>query len=198
METTLAIFARRSIRKFAATPIPHDAIREILLSATQAPSAKNRQPWRFVVVENAAKTEMLQAMKKGFQREAQSPQLPDSAHYLTGAQHTLSIMAQAPVTVFVINPLSTMDAFPNSWESRFYDAANIQSVGACIQNMLLKATDMGYGSLWICDIFFAYEDICRWLGTQEQVVAAISFGVPAESPHARPRKDLDDLIQWRD
>lgn len=63
--------------------------------------------------------------------------------------------------------------------------------------MLLAATEKGIGSLWICDLFFAYAELCEWLGGDGQLVAAIAFGYPKESPGQRPRKRLEDIAQWR-
>jgi len=177
--------------------MPHDDIEKIILAGMQAPSPKNRQPWRFVVVEGSAKTDMISAMNKGLEREATSSKLPESSIHIAGAKYTTSIMEQAPVTIFIVNPLNTMERFPIDWETRFGDISNVQSVGACIQNMLLAATDLGYGSLWINDIYFAYEEIGRWLNTNEQIVAAISFGIPAENPSARPRKKTADVVEWK-
>ncbi|MGF7145134.1 nitroreductase [Anaerotaenia torta] len=197
METITAINDRRSIRKYNTAMIPHKAIETIIDAGMRAPSAKNRQPWRFVVVEGNAKDDMLKAMQNGLKRQEEDPVLPQSINYISGARHTLSIMEQAPVTIFVINPLNRMDHFPQDWETRFYEAANLQSVGACIQNMLLAGVDLGYGSLWICDIYFAYEEIAKWLHTGEQIVAAVSFGIPEEKPNARPRNNMADLVEWK-
>lgn len=197
MNVLTAICERRSIRKYDDAPISHDDIEGIILAGMQAPSGKNRQPWRFVVVEGNSKTGMLKAMNKGLEREMRKPKLPKSAKYIDGAKHTLSIMEQAPVTIFIINPLNSMDGFPIDWESHFYEICNIQSVGACIQNMLLAAVGMGFGSLWNNDIYFAYDEIAEWLNTREQIVAAVSFGIPAENPSARPRNNIVDLIEWK-
>ena len=198
METITAINSRRSIRKYQTMLISHDDIEKIILAGMQAPSAKNRQPWRFIVVEGNAKTDMLNAMNKGLERETRMPKLPESARYISGAKNTVSIMEQAPLTIFIVNPLNTMNVFPTDWESRFYEIANVQSVGACIQNMLLAAVDLGFGSLWNCDIYFAYDEISEWLNTSEQIVAAVSFGIPAENPYARPRNNIADLVEWKD
>jgi len=86
METIIAINSRRSIRKYQTTLIPHDDIEKINLAGMQAPSAKNRQPWRFIVVEGNAKTDMLNAMNKGLERETLMPKLPESARYISGAK----------------------------------------------------------------------------------------------------------------
>jgi nitroreductase len=53
MEVLEAIETRRSIRKYKPEPIPDSDLKKILEAARLAPSAGNRQPWRFVVVRDA-------------------------------------------------------------------------------------------------------------------------------------------------
>lgn len=195
MELTQAIQERRSIRKYAETPLSQNLIERVIQAGLYAPSAKNRQPWRFVVVQEAAKAEMLNCMQRGLQRELASPILPQSKHYLAGAKHTASIMEQAPVTIFVINPLNDMAC--HDFEARIYDLANVQAVGACIQNILLAAVDSGLGGLWNCDIFFAYPELNKWLGGSGQMVAAVCLGIPGEKPSARTRYAINDVVEWR-
>ena len=60
-----AVTARRSIRKYKSDEVPLPYIEEILKAGTLAPSSKNRQPWRFTVVQGKAKKEMLSAMERG-------------------------------------------------------------------------------------------------------------------------------------
>jgi len=192
-----AIYDRRSIRKYQSTAISRESIEKIIQAGMQAPSPKNRQPWRFVVIEGAAKNGMIEAMNKGLERELRQPSLPKSKQYIAGTRHTISIMEQTPVTIFIINPCNTMLDYQKDWETHIYEAANLQAVGACIQNMLLTATELEIGSLWNCDIYFAYEELLKWLDTKEQIVAAVSFGIPDEHPEARPRKDIDELMEWR-
>lgn len=196
MELEQAIQGRRSIRQFQGAPLPKETIEQVLRAGIAAPSAKNRQPWRFVVVQGGAKAAMMDIIHKGLAREQAAPLLPGSAHHLAGARHSAAIMGQAPVTVFILNPLNEM-AGPEDFEGRVYELANLQSVGACIQNMLLAATGLGLGGLWICDIFFAYTELREWLGGSGQLVAAISLGLPAEAPPARPRRTLDEVTEWR-
>lgn len=184
MELFKAIEKRRSIRKFTDEIVPKETVEKIINAGLQAPSSKNRQPWRFVAVSGDAKAGMLEAMNAGLHREEMGDsELPGSRQYLEGAKHTMSIMQAAPVTIFIINPLGRVRCIPSNAEEQFYELANVQSVGAAIQNMLLAATDTGLGSLWNCDIYFAYKEICNWLETNEQVIAAISIGFNAEDPN---------------
>lgn len=189
MNTLDAIAARRSIRKFKNTPLPEELLQKILLAGTQAPSGKNRQPWRFVVVKEEKRAEMLRIFRQGIN------------HARTGGEDigsspwSANVMEQAPITVFVINPEGQPPWLAHSIDQNFSDVVDIQSIGAAIQNMLLAAQDLGIGSLWICDVFYAYEDLMKWLGEKGELIAAVSFGYADESPAARPRKPLSEIVR---
>lgn len=78
-------------------------------------------------------------------------------------------MEQAPITVFVFNTQKNHFWDETSIENKIFDIVNIQSIKASIENMLLAATDLGIGSLWICDVFFAYREICQWLNEKKSI-----------------------------
>ena len=65
MNTLDAIAARRSIRRFKDAPIPDEVLQAVLTAATQAPSGRNRQPWRFIVVQGEKRAEMVRVMREG-------------------------------------------------------------------------------------------------------------------------------------
>ncbi|MCU0522219.1 MAG: nitroreductase family protein [Anaerolineae bacterium] len=186
-----AIAQRRSIRRYKEQPVSEEDIRAVLHAATLAPSGKNRQPWRFVVVHGEARrAEMVAVMRQGIAKlEAQGVD-PGSSKRSAG------IMARAPVTVFVFNQDATYADLNRSYSDRLFDIVAIQSIGAAIQNMLLAATDRGLGTLWICDVFYAIEELCGWLGEDHVMVAAVALGHPDEAPGARPRKSSDEVTRW--
>lgn len=192
-----AITDRRSIRKYRDTPVQRQMVEEILRAGMLAPSSKNRQPWRFIVAEGRAKAQSLAAMERGLEREKKQPLLPQSAQHLEAARHTLRIMEQAPVVIFVVNPLGIGMNRSLTVEERVYELCNAQSIGAALENMSLTAFDLGLGSLWICDTYFAQEELMGWLGAEGELAAAMAVGYAAESPQARPRKKLEDAVEWR-
>ncbi|MEG8947932.1 nitroreductase family protein [Rosettibacter firmus] len=55
METLEAIFTRRSIRKFKNKEIPEELVIKLLQAAMYAPSARNTQPWHFIVINDRKK-----------------------------------------------------------------------------------------------------------------------------------------------
>lgn len=169
-----AIAARRSIRKFKSTPVP----RHIVVTTCQA------------------KEEALSAMEQGLRREAQQPLLPESAQYIAGACNTLAIMRQAPVIIFVVNTLGLDLLTPQNAENRVFEICNAQSIGAAVENMSLAAVEAGLGSLWICDTYFAQQELCKWLGGE--LAAAFALGYADEEPAPRPRKSWSETVEWRE
>jgi len=191
------IMERRSIRKFSSQPIDKIDILHIIESGTKAPSAKNRQPWKFIDVQGNAKEKMLQAFYNGVQREENGTAcLPGSVQFISGARYTIEIMKQAPVIIFVLNTMGKNMFSSMTDEDRVFEVCNIQSVSAAIQNMLLAATERKIGSLWICDIYFAYQELCKWLDHDGELLAAIALGYPEEQPKPRPRKKIEEVVEW--
>ena len=188
MNTLEAIHARRSIRQFTDESVPRESIAQILEAGRQAPSGKNRQPWHFVVAQGAKKTEAVEVMWRALlRREEQGAELGSS-------NRTAGYMEQAPVIVFVFwsGPEENTLGLP----SEFWTIAYVSSIGAAIQNMLLAACDLGLGTLWICDVFYAYDELRQWLGRQDQMIAAIAIGYPDECPAPRPRKPIEEIVTW--
>lgn len=190
MNTLEAIEQRRSIRKFKDTPLSDDQIKTILQAAIQAPSGKNRQPWRFIVVKEDKRPDMVRLMREGIAA------IKARGNEVGSAGWTANVMEHAPVTVFIFNPDGVHPWLLRPIDQMFREVVDIQSIGAAIQNMLLAAQDLGLGSLWICDVFSAYEELRTWLGEESQMIAAVSFGYPNEQPAARPRKSIDEVTRW--
>jgi nitroreductase len=190
MKTLTAINQRRSIRKFKETSVPEEMIQQILLAATQAPSGKNKQPWKFVVVQGEKRDEMIKVMQSELDKFAERGENTGSAKW------TLGIMAQAPVTVFIFNPHGIHPWETHSVDQNFSHLVDLQSIGAAIQNMCLAALDLGLGTLWIADVLYAYESLCKFLEMDCQMVAALAIGFPDEQPNARKRKSVDEVTRW--
>jgi nitroreductase len=197
MELMDAISTRRSIRKFINKDIDKNILSHILNAGIYAPSPKNIQPWRFVVITNKSKPEMIKTIKTGFDSVLSTyGLLINSKNFLSSFENTLEIMEEAPVTIFVIN---TENKFlcKQTPVRKFLEMANILSIGAAIENMLLASLEYGIGGLWMSDIYYTHREIGEWLGTDRQIVAAITLGYPAENPPPGTRKELGDLVEWK-
>lgn len=192
-----AIRDRRSVRCFLDRPVSKEIIQEILLAGTLAPSSKNRQPWRFIVTAGQEKGSLLSAMERGLERERLSPLLSGSIPHLSGAKRSLAIMAEAPVVILAMDPLGLSLERSLTPEERVYEICNAQSLGAAMENMSLTAVELGLGSLWIADTYFAYQELTEWAGGPGALFAALALGYPGETPPPRPRKPLDEVTEWR-
>ena len=191
MDTLTAIAARRSIRRFRPDPIPREVIERLLAATVQAPSAKNVQPWRFVVLEGGHHRQLAQLMLD------QAAVLKAHNWHIGSLEGTARAMLTAPLTILILNVLP-----PERMEKGFHDAWDfvmLQSTGGAIQTMLLAATELGLGSLWICDVLFAADEVMHWLGrTGEVLVAAVTLGYADESPGPRPRRPWQEVTEWRE
>lgn len=140
-----AIYNRRSIRKFSSRPIDERDLLELMDGTARAPSSKNSQPWKYVIVTGNSKHEMLDAYRRGLAREGARDDCPPQwKQYLAAAAHTGDIMEQAPVTVLAVNPLGRGMDTPQTLEERVLEICSIQSISASIQNLLLAAVALGY------------------------------------------------------
>lgn len=192
MNTFEVIEVRKSIRKFKSDPVLKEILEKVLKAATLAPSGKNKQPWKFYVVRGDKRAEMIAEMQKGMDR------LEGQGINTGSARYSIRVLAEAPVTVFIFNPTGKHPLLKRDTLEIYSDVVDIQSIGAAIQNMLLAATDLGLGSLWICDVFFGYEELCDWLGEKGQMIAAVSLGYSDQKPRPRPRKPVDEVTVYID
>lgn len=185
METMEAIRARRSIRRFRSDVVPRELLTSVLEAACMAPSAKNLQPWRFFVIEGPMRLQLVAVVREGLRssRGARSSRADLAA--------TLRAMEEAPIVLLVF--MKAVDA-PAGRSSR---TADLQSMGACLQNLQLAAIDQGLGALWICDILDAYDAVHRFAGQPEELVAAVALGYAAEAPARRSLRPLDSFVRWR-
>lgn len=190
MDVFSAIQQRQSIRKFKGEKIPRDLLEKILKAATLAPSGKNKQPWKFYIVRGDKREKMVEEMQKGMRR------LEELGINTGSARYTVRVLEQAPVTIFIFNPTSKHPLKKRDTLETYQDIVDIQSIGAAIQNMCLTAVSLGLGSLWICDVFFGYEELCEWLGERGEMVAALSLGYPDHSPVKRPRKSISEVSEY--
>lgn len=83
-------------------------------------------------------------------------------------------------------------------DDRFTEMNDLLSIGASIENMLLKADELNIGTLWIGNTCFAYQELMEYIGATEELVGAIALGYKAETPAMRPRKRLEDIVEYYD
>lgn len=193
-----SISNRRSIRKYIDRLVSRDDIEQLIMAGSAAPSAKNRQPWKYIAFVSDKRNELLDVMEKGLRKEQNEHLLlPDSAYGLPDAFNTLKVMRTAPVIIVIINTNGVSPFKMINSDERVAEICDTLSIGASVENILLKATELGLGALWIANTCFAYNELVEWIGNEGQLVGAVALGYADEAPPPRPRKQIKDILEYR-
>jgi nitroreductase len=187
MNATLqTIHDRKSIRRFADRDVPDDILTALLDAANRAPSAHNRQSWRFLVIRGGMKTALTELAVK---RAADFPR-PASVLLRMAARS----IQTAPVIVAVANTGDLIrhggELFKLDLEEArdFFRTMEIQSSAAAVENLLLAATSLDLATVWLGILFLIKDDVLRLLGEpQGEFMAVVPIGYPS-GPTSRPKK----------
>ena len=192
--------SRRSIRRFKPDPVPDSVIRDILHTATFAPSAHNRQPWRFIVLTDpAAKTRLAESMAADFQRDLEQDHLPTEG-ITKRVNRSRERITSAPVVVILCMDMSEMDTYPDDRRNQAEHFIASQSVANAGMQLLLAAHAEGLGGVWVCSPVFAQETVqtALNLSTTWEPQAMFLIGYADENPPVRERKPLEKVTIYFD
>ena len=193
-----AIYNRRSIRRFLSKPIADDVLHAILEAGTWAPSEKNQQPWKFVVIRGAERRNMVRCLKEGIARTRRGDGFFSAwPQFIPSAVYTARVLEQAPAIIFALNTEGYDPSAQITPAHRLKEFSDIESISAAMQNMALAATDLGVGSLWTCNIFFAYHELKEWLGIPGEPVAALAIGYTDKPVRPLPRKPMEEVVFFK-
>ena len=193
-----AIAARRAIRRYADRPVSRAQIEAVLRAANRAPSAHNRQPWRFAVLTRRADRERLaRAMGDRLRADRLADGDPPAAVERDVAR-SFARIAGAPVVLVVCLSMAGMDAYPDERRARAEWVMAVQSVSMAAQNMWLAAHSLGLGMCWLCAPLFAPEAVRRTLALPAdwEPLGLMTLGHPAETPRRKPRAPLSERVIW--
>src|SRR5688572_32710307 len=190
---------RRSVRRFKTDPVPVSVIKNILATATYAPSAHHRQPWRFVVMtETDIKTQLADAMAQDFERDLRRDNLPPEK-IQAQLKRSRDRITSAPVAILLCLDMSEMDAYPDEKRNRAEYMMAVQSTAAAGMQLLLAAHAEGLGGVWACWPLFAQETIRKALNLSEawEPQGMFFVGYPENVPEARERKHLQETTIFK-
>jgi nitroreductase len=196
-----AIWTRKSTRAFdSSRAIEQQCLEYLLRAAIQAPSPKNRQPWHFTVVtEKTSQERLSEILKKKLEvlcheRQARGMGTDD----LDLAQGSVHVLQDAAALVFVtyLRDAKNEHGDAHDWSlcARPFEAADLQAIGAAVENMLLAATCVGIDSLWMCDVLYAHQEYLNYLGLQDPIVACIALGYPTS--YHTSREPLEAKVDY--
>lgn len=202
------IYKRHSVRQFTEEQIPEATIKELIKAAIQAPSGKNQQNWHFVVITDKNKLAEIARIVEKKNAEI-SAYLKDEVKRkaFTGSVGYHTVFKGAPALVLLYaGPYETIadmllaDGLMPHDEAMRYGKANpgIQNIAAAMENLLLAAASLGYGTCWMTGPTYAAQEISEYIGFGKPgyyLAAMTPLGVPAnikQSP--TPRKPLEEVL----
>ncbi len=159
-----AIKERRSVRAYQDKPVPEKVLTKILEAARLAPSARNRQAWKLVVVREA------QIRKK-----------------LVEAANNQQFVGEAPVVIAAVG-LTPNDIMRCDIPTDPVDVAII------LDHITLAAVEEGLGTCWIGSFFQDKVREVLGIPSSYKVVELMTLGYPADSPRPKSRKPLNEIV----
>ena len=189
---------RRSIRRFKPDPVPAAVIELVLETATYAPSAHNKQPWRFVVITTPEiKTRLAEAITARFRADMSTDGTP-AAEVQARVERTIRRTNEAPLVIVVCRDVTQVKPQLDATRQQAEAAMGMQSVAMVGLQLLLAAHAEGLGGTWICWPLFAPEETRAALDlpSEWKPQGMVFIGQPAEQPEVPERKALQDVIRY--
>lgn len=186
--------SRTSIRKYKKDPIAKEIIERLLSAAVQAPSGKNRQNWRFFVVQGKKRDEYLKYSQKSWLniKDILKDRLKPSLYEFT--ERFFFTLGDAPVIIFAYSDNSPDEKYLTS----------IGSVYMAVENLNLACFAEGLGCCTMGAPLEIKNDVDRFLGVDQlpeyksgqlELLCAVVLGYPDHSPPKAPRQ-LENRVTW--
>ncbi len=212
MEVREAIYSRQSIRAFTSEPVSKKTLLQLLGAAIQAPSARNMQPWQFIVVTGKARERLAQRLSSRCEEELAQGIQPPSLDLPEPYQTRVRKFMEA------LKPFAAQDPHFDLMRGslNFYGAPavillaldrglpldRLFDLGAAVQNLLLLAQSQGFGAC-VIGITLRYRELIReelQLPESINLVMTVAVGIPdPANPLAAfqsGRQDVAEFLTW--
>ena len=199
------IYNRKSVRKFKDSEVPREDIIKMLDAAIHAPSPKNQQTWHFVVIQNKELINKISdIVEKNHINLAEMAKVEKQKKLMMTLLPYYTCFKNAPVLVVVyskeyymieetiLRDNNASDEVIN--ELRFPNSA-AQGIGAAIENFLLAATELGYGTCYMTGPTHSkveIEELINFEKDEYKLMAMISLGVAEEDT---PNSAISSYLQ---
>jgi nitroreductase len=180
------IYSRRSVRKYLQKDVPDELIKEIIKAGTFAPSAVNKQPWRFVIIKNKDAIERYGERAKELWANKSLDNEDIVQLKKTMAQPGFKVFYDAPTLVLIF-------AHPDAFSPEI-DCA------LAAENMMLAARSLGIGSCWVglARVLGSDQTFLKELDIPEgyDLIAPLTFGYPKTTGQKAPPRKADVIHKW--
>jgi len=180
---------RRSIRRYLPLPVAQELVDSLLEAASAAPSAHNRQPWRFLVIEReTTKQKLARAMGERLRADRLRDGDPvDAIEADVSRSHAR--LTNAPVLVLVCMSMADMDRYADERRNRAERLMAVQATAMAAQNLLLAAHATGLGACSMCAPLFCPETVSAVLALppdwEPQTIVTLGYAADQGKPFRR-------------
>lgn len=215
MEFDKVVEARQSVRRYVPCEISEEELAEMVRAAGMAPSADNSQNWHFVGINKAEIlgdiAEVVEAKWQGVFDKLAEVDEERSLKMQKFAKHFFYFFKDASAIILayaneieqpVGDILEKIGEEPEVIKDHWLRRNNrMQNMGAALENLTLKAVDMGYGSCWLNALNYASPEIDAYLKEKHGfevgdrfLAAVISIGKPAPNPKSPKKKPIEEIF----
>jgi F420 biosynthesis protein FbiB-like protein len=171
----------------------------VLDAARWAPSAHNRQPWRWAVIErtetkHALAIAMSGRLRADLERDGVASDIIDA-----DIARSVDRITNAPTVILACMTMSNMDKYADARRQEAEQTMALQSAAMAVQNLLLATHALGLGACWMCAPLFA-QDVVREtlkLDAEWEPQALITLGYPLAA-QVRAREPLEKSVRYVD
>lgn len=199
MDVFEAIEARRSVRKYKKKRVPDELLDKVLEAARIAPSTSNTQSWKFKVVTDPGTKALLRKAANNQKFIEQAGVVIacclDFEAFGDRGRRTLDLVLKGAVRPSLEMVLRSVRGDKDKELQPERVVINgTMNVTIAVDHMTLAAQGLGLGTCWVRA--FDQQEVTRILGLPESVsvLCLLTLGYTAESPPARPRKDMEEII----
>lgn len=201
--------SRRSVRRFTSDVPSRDLVERLIEAAISAPSASNKQPWRFIAITNKA---VIHNMEKAV-REALADivenveadyrvMVQSYVDYFTGFDSAGLIIVPIYRNVSILSKIvgtGLLTQYRDDLETMERDSGLI-SASLALQNLLLMVHELGLGATCMTGPLVARQAMNHILDIPPSwnVVALVPVGYPDEEPYPTSRKPVERVLRWID
>jgi nitroreductase len=182
--------SRRSVRNFKATPIPKEHILKIIEIASSAPTSGNQQPWKFLVIQDSVKINLLKETSVNSSLERMKKNGMTNPEKLKSARERLDKMnagyLSAPLFVVVLTDTNSR-----------YPSYNEKDGSLAAGYLMIAARALGYGTVFTTDSFppEMVQEVFDIPGNFKQI-CFVPIGVPEEWPDPPAKKPVENIITF--
>jgi nitroreductase len=188
------IQSRKSIRQFKLQEVPREVLERILAAAMHAPSGKNRQNWRFFVVQGKKRDDYLAYSQKSWLgiKDILQRTLKPSLYEFT--ERFFFTLGGAPVVIFAYSHNSSEERYHTSIGSVYMAVENlnlaclVEELGCCTMGAPLEIKSE-------VDKFLGVDQLAEYKNGELELLCAVALGYPDHNPPKAPRK-TEGRISW--